>query len=405
MRRAAPHIRGGHLMNLEPLRRRWAANLVGGLCIALLAACATVEPTRSGDARVLLHDEWFSPSREDTRPERVFALSDSMRGYADNELRELIAHRDPRRVLVEALHNRGQLRLAYDAERTGNAAETFDSRSGNCLSLVLMTGAFARHLGLPITFRAVMLDPQYTRAGGLTLENGHVNIMMAHMGERPIWGAHDLVVDFLPTRELTGHSAVPLTEQTVIAMYMNNRAAETLADGRNDDAYAWARAALMQDPAHASAVNTLAVIYMRRGQQAAAEEALRYALAREPENTAALSNLVLVLRNTGRTAEADQVAAQLKALQPYPPFHFLEAGRQALQAGRAAEARDLFERELRRQPFQHEVHFWLAQAYAQMGNSIKATEHLQQAKDYSTTMSSQKLYSAKLDRLRALQLQ
>lgn len=392
-------------MNFEPLRRRLAAALIGGLFVALFAGCAQVPQASGRDVRALLHDEWFAPSKEDTSPDRVFALSDAMRAYADNELRALIAHRDPRRVLIEALHNRGQLRLAYDAERTGNAAETFDSRSGNCLSLVLMTGAFARHLGLPVTFRAVQLDPQYTRAGGLTLENGHVNIMMGHMGERPIWGAHDLVVDFLPTRELVGHSAVPLPEPTVIAMYMNNRAAETLADGRTDDAYAWARAALLQDPSHASAVNTLAVIYMRRGQQAAAEQALRFALAGEPENTAVLSNLVLVLRNTERAAEADAVAAQLKALQPYPPFHFLESGRRALANGRATEARDLFERELRRQPFQHEVHFWLAQAYAQLGNTRKAAEHLQQAKDYSTTMSSQKLYSAKLDKLRALQLQ
>lgn len=391
-------------MNLKPLRRHLAAALFGSLCATLLAGCAT-PPVPGGDARVLLHDEWFAPSREDTDANRVLALSDSMRAYADNELRPLIAHRDPRRVLIEALHDRGQLRLAYDAERTGNAAETFDSRAGNCLSLVLMTGAIARHLGLPVTFRSVQLDPQYTRAGGLTLENGHVNILMAHMGERPIWGAHDLVVDFLPTRELTGQSATVLPESTVVAMYMNNRAAETLADGRVDDSYAWARAALMQDPQHASAVNTLAVVYMRRQQFGAAEEALRYALTRDAENTAVLSNLVQVLRATGRQADADVVAARLKALQPYPPFHFLEAGRRALEAGNAAEARDLFERELRRQPFQHEVHFWSAQAWAQLGNGAKAAEHLRQAMDYSTTMSSQKLYSAKLDRLRALHLQ
>jgi Tfp pilus assembly protein PilF len=388
-------------MNLQPLSRR----LVAAFATVLLAAGCAHAPPPAPNVSGLLHDEWFAPSRENTDPGRVLALSDAMRSYADNELRALIAHRDPRRVLVKALHDSGQLRLAYDAERTGNAAETYESRAGNCLSLVLMTGAFARHLGLPVTFRAVQLDPQYTRAGGLTLENGHVNILMGHMGERPIWGASDLIVDFLPTRELTGHSAVVLKEDTVIAMYMNNRAAETLAEGRIDDAYAWARAALLQDAGHAAAVNTLAVVYMRRNRLAAAEETLRFALAREPENTAALSNLVLVLRGTGRQADADLVAAQLKALQPYLPFHFFEAGRHALDAGKAAEARELFERELRRQPFQHEVHFWLAQAWLQLGNGTRAADHLSQAKDYSTTIASQKLYSAKLDRLRALRLQ
>jgi len=391
-------------MNLQPLRRRLATALIGGLLAATVSGCAHVQPS-GPDARTLLHDEWFGPSTEDTSPERVLALSDDMRAYADKELRAQFGHRDPRRVLVEALRDRGQLHLAYDAAHTGNAAETFASRSGNCLALVLMTGAFARHLELPVTFRAVQLDPQYTRAGGLTLESGHVNIVLGHIGEKPTWGSDSLVVDFVPAAELSGHSFVPLQENTVISMYMNNRAAETLADGHVDDSYAWARAALMQDPGHASAVNTLAVIYMRRGQPEAAEQTLRYALTREPENTASLSNLVLVLRGTGRLAEAEVVSAQLKALQPHPPFYFLEAGRRALAEGHAAEARDLFDRELRRQPYQHEVHFWSAQAWLQLGNGTKAAEHLRQAMDYSTTMASQRLYSAKLDRLRALHLQ
>ena len=51
------------------------------------------------------------------------------------------------------------------------------------------------------------------------------------------------------------------------------------------------------------------------------------------------------------------------------------------------------------------MHFWLAQAWLQLGNGSRAADHLSQAKDYSTTIASQKLYSAKLDRLRALRLQ
>jgi Tfp pilus assembly protein PilF len=392
-------------MNLMLPRRRWATALSAMLCTVLLAGCSHLDVSQR-DARALLRDDWFGPSQEDTDPAKVLALSDAMRQYADQELRSRVpSYSDPRRVLVEALHRRGQLRLAYDAAHTGNAAETFEARSGNCMSLVLMTAAFARHLDLPVAFRSVQVDPQYTRAGGLTLESGHVNLVMLPIGERPLFGVRELIIDFLPSRELAGYVAVDLDERAVVAMYMNNRAAEALAAGRTDASYAWARAALMYDPSHASAVNTLAVIYMRRGEYGAAENALRFALQHDRDNTAALSNLVLALRSTGRAAEAQVVQARLKVLQPHPPFYFLEAGVAALQAGQAAEARDLFERELRRQPFQHEVHFWSAQAWAQLGNGQKAVEHLRHAMDYSTTIASQKLYAGKLDRLRALRLQ
>jgi tetratricopeptide (TPR) repeat protein len=384
-----------------PADRSLAVWLLFGL-LAWLGGCSTVVPGPSATA--LLHDELFAPSQEDVAPERVLALSDAMRDYANRELR-VSGHRDPRRALIEALQQQGNLHLAYDATRTGNAAETYAARSGNCLALVLMTGAFARHLGLDVTYRNVGLDPQYTRAGGLTLENGHVNLLMAHRGQRPIWGANDLIVDFLPDSVLSAQRAEVLEERTVLAMYMNNRAAETLTEGRLDDAYAWARAAALQDPAFGAAANTLAVVYMRRGALPAAEAALRHALARDADNTAALSNLVSVLRLRGRQDEAATVAAHLARVQPYPPFHYFELGRRALEDGKVAEARQLFARELRRQPYQHEVHFWAAQASWRLGDMNDAAEHLRQAADYSTTLASQKLYAGKLDYLRALRLQ
>ncbi len=369
----------------------------------LLQACAQIKPVHTPES--LLRDELFAPSAENVDATRIFAMTDAMRHYADGELVDAIGHRDPRRALVEALQHRRGLRLDYDATRTGNAAETFEARAGNCLSLVIMTGAFARHLGLPVTYRQVSVDPQYARAGGLTLEVGHVNILMTQLGLHTPFHSTDLIVDFEPTPEGFRQGATALDERTVVAMYMNNRAAETLAEGRTDDAYAWVRAAMRQAPAYAAAVNTLAVVYMRRKADDAAEAALRYVLALEPDNKAAMSNLVTVLQRAGRTQEAETVAAALKRLQPLPPFHFYEAGRRALDAGQLAEARELFARELRRQPYQHEVHFWAAQAAWRLGDRDQAVDHLRQARDFSPTVANQKLYGAKLDRLRELSLQ
>ena len=65
----------------------------------------------------------------------------------------------------------------------------------------------------------------------------------------------------------------------------------------------------------------------------------------------------------------------------------------------------LLQRELERQPHQPEVHFWTAQAYVTIGDKTRATEHLRQAVENSGTRDSQQVYSAKLNHLRALQMQ
>jgi hypothetical protein len=46
-------------------------------------------------------------------------------------------------------------------------------------------------------------------------------------------------------------------------MYLNNRAAERYTLGLIDDAYWWARAAIIQDPRFLSSYNTLGIIYQR----------------------------------------------------------------------------------------------------------------------------------------------
>jgi len=41
--------------------------------------------------------------------------------------------------------------LEYESRVTRNASETYAARMGNCLSLVIMTAAFARKVGMRIS--------------------------------------------------------------------------------------------------------------------------------------------------------------------------------------------------------------------------------------------------------------
>jgi Flp pilus assembly protein TadD len=336
-------------------------------------------------------------------------MSDDMRRYLEAEIVERARTRGRQVALVEALYTKSQLKLEYDATMTRTASEAFASRSGNCLSLVLMTAAFAKALDLSVSFQKAVIEDAVDRDGDIYLSIGHVNVTLArrktdelgygyNAGKRKV-EVDRLTIDFLPPDDLRSMRTRTIDEPTIVAMFLNNRAVEALARGRVDDAYWWAREAIVQAPDHVSAYNTLGVVYARHGDGDEAERTLRYVVERDPGNTLAMSNLVSVLAETGRLDESRRLAATLARIDPEPPFSHYIRGREAMRAGDYRTAKEAFAKEVARAPEYHEFQFWLAAAQASLGEIDDARAHMALAVKQSTSRREHDLYAAKLDRL------
>jgi len=376
--------------------KHWAVLLAA----TLLVACATTPAPPSPDQ--LFNDAWFAAPAARVSSADVFAVSPEMRRYLDTEIAAELVKKGRQQGLFDALYSRSQLRLEYESDMTRNAAEAFAARSGNCLSLVIMTAAFAKELGLTVRYRQAYADETWSRAGDLYLSVGHVNLTLGNANrgiKSSLYDVDLLTIDFLPPAEVRGLHTRVIDEKAIVAMYMNNRAVESMALRRLDDAYWWARAAIAQDPASPSAYNTLGAIYQRHGDLAQAAQVLSYALERDPKNTRAMSNLVTVLTALGRVAEATELARKLERLDPDPPFSFFDRGLAAMQKGDYRAAKEMFAREVRRAPYYHEFHFWLAAACVGLGEFDQAREEMTIALESSTKRSDRDLYAAKLDRI------
>jgi tetratricopeptide (TPR) repeat protein len=315
----------------------------------VLGGCASTAALRADVPTALFDDALFGPPTEPIDRARIFAVNEEMRRYAQAEVTPLIRKLGAQRALTETLYGAGRLKLEYDSEVTRTAAEAFDARAGNCLSLVIMTAAFARELGLAVRYQSAYLEETWSRRGSLLLKSGHVNITLGErIGESGLRMAPTLLtVDFFPPDELRELKTVEISESVIVAMFMNNRAVEALAQDRLDDAYAWAREAVRADASFIAAQNTLGVVYLRRGALAQAGAAFEHVLKADPSEPSALANFAQV-------------------------------------ASRAAEA-----------------HFRLGVAYYQRGDVERAKHELSQAADSSATRRERDLYSAKLDWLRA----
>lgn len=377
-------------MDLSPLRRLCAALAI----TCALGGCAVIGPPPAVEA--VLAGSRFAPLPL-PREETLFELSPAMRQFLAERLRASLRKHGPQLGLFHALSEGGHLHIDYDASHTRTAAETFEARAGNCMSLVLMSAALARELGLGVSFQLVEVPEIWTLSERLVMLNGHVNLSLsaAPLGQVSTeMGRY--TVDFQPVDEARLSRVQPLAEATVVAMFFNNRAVELMEQGQLDAAFAHLRAALRSDPRHLNSLNTLGVLYRRAGDAERAERSLRLLLAHQPDNRHAVANLAGLWRELGREAQA----AALERDQPPPPFADFSEGLRLVAAGDWGAAVRAFERQLRRTPDFHGLHFQLARAHLQLGQSRQARHHLELAEELAPTSALRSRYQAKARALR-----
>ena len=378
------------------------ANTVRCVCVAMLAllfACAPVPVVQAPSESQLFNDKLFKARRDDFQPQSVFAITPAMRNYINKEFLADKQTHNATQTLFSALYDKAQLKLEYDSSYTRNAIEAFEAKSGNCLSLVLMTAAFAKELGLMVRYQTVYTPENISRDEHTIYYSSHLNIVLGKAGVYDSVNGSAMVIDFLTPKDAGKQRATVVKEQTVLSMYMNNRAVEELQLKRLDSAYWWAKQAIINAPAFVPAYNTLAIVYERHGNLPEAERVLRHALALDATNHAVLSNLSQVTLALGNREEAAHLQRLLRQVSPTPPFHYFDFGMAAIKVKDYRSARDYFTQEIRRAELNSEFHYWLAIAHIGLNEVSSARKHLIIAKENALTAKEQALYSAKLSDL------
>ena len=353
------------------LRKTMVRRCAPVLVCCMLASCAEA-PTRILSGSALLADQAFSPPTERISADDIFTVSSEMRAFLATRLAESGKTSGAQQPLIEALFTDRQVQLDYDAQFTRNAAQAFEAHAGNCLSLAILTGAMAKALGLEVRYQSVKIGEHWERDGDLLELVRHVNVSVGppiavrrSPGFRPDWWT----VDFLPQEELKGQTAEFVSEATIAAMFMNNRAAEALAANRVDEAYWWTRGAIDADPSFFGSYNTLGVVYLRKDLLDRADIALRYALSLQPDSPQAWSNLAIVLRRAGRSEAAASIERSHPRSKSAMWLSAVNEGIRANASGDYARARDEFEQALRIDGDNAEVHYRLAAVYLSLGTS------------------------------------
>jgi len=359
----------------------FARALLFGAVLFGLIGCTTPPPAPPA-AQLPWHDEVFgydAASVEATR-NSLFALGPDLERRLKEHAVQGLSSRQQLNYLLDLLYGAKRERFQYAAGHTTGAAETWNRRSGDCLSLAILTYAAARELRISALMQEVDVPVLYDRRGDLDFVNRHVNVRFARP-QRILdqgWAEpQDVVVDFEPeyTSRKIGRT---LDEAGILARYYNNVATEYLAQGRKGPAYTFFKAAILADPAYAASYINLAVLYRGAAIDRDAELLLRHAvdLSDRTEVILPLNALHSLMVAQGRDAEAQNYAQMLKAARDNDPYYWIGLGLQQLKVRDYSAAVDSFERAQNMVNGFPELHQYLAVAYWRAGKLRSANEQL-----------------------------
>lgn len=409
MRRVTSNCR--KYLKTAPNLKAFAALI--SLCV--VAACAGAEPLSFVSPAEHRQLPTEIPAFAGERPE-IIAADDIYRLSASQEKAFLDYFRDPanRRTppalrLYEYLEETAH---AFEySEHTRTAEQVHRLTGGNCLSLANLTTALARLAGIDVGYQLVNDLPVFEKQEQTILRGVHVRSILFYAAARETraraaadnslgWLRRSgLVVDYFPTGR--GRYLRRISEAEFTAMYYRNMAVEALIQNDYARAYWFTMVSLDHAPDHADAINTLAILYRRSGDDQTTAEIYEYGISLGQVAPTLLRNYRTMLTSQNRLDDAREITNLLAALRDTDPFDWWFMGEDAYEEKNYSDALAYYKKSVEIAPYLHEAYFGMARSYYQLGQTDSARKAMRQAVENAGKARFRTLYEAKFAALSA----
>lgn len=285
---------------------------------------------------------------------------------------------------------------------TYTASESLDFKAGNCVSLAIVTTAYAKVAGIQISYQEAHSLPVYGRDQGVETISSHVvtKLYDPNFVREPnvIYAiAPHVVIDYFPTSNSWRGTSV--SEDEFNSFYYRNVASDLLIEGRIDEAGWWAYRAYQLAPKSVETINLLGVIHRRKGNADLAEQIYKHGLEALPDDLELNINLRFLLKTQGRFDEVEQIEQKIAKLEDPSPFHWYDLGLDYYEQGRYRQAVLAFDKMIERAPYLHFGYAGKGRALYQLGRKKAARDNLALALQHTHEDKTEALYQAKMSAL------
>ena len=285
---------------------------------------------------------------------------------------------------------------------TLTASEALEQKTGNCLTLAIVTKALADLVGLETAFQRVNSAPVYARYADVMTLSSHVRtyVYEPNVVENPeliVVRRASVIIDYFPTSsDVSGYM---VAQQDFIAMYYQNLAAEALITKQYDYAYSLLKQGIVLNHSNPDTLNTLAVLFTKLAEHTQAETLYLYMLDNDYATANVIANYSSLLQTQGRIKEAKIYAQRIDKIEDDNPYRWIDMADKAFNTGDYALAERYYKKANQLAPYVHESQFGLAKAYYQLGKFNSAKAALNHAIEISYRADNKQLYQAKLQTL------
>jgi len=306
----------------------------------------------------------------------LLAVDTAMRQYMARHIDPDLGGWDLVSRLQELLFSPEYLNIQYDNNANLTAAEVFVQRRANCLSLVNLYIAMARHNGLQAQYQTAQVRPQWDRRGELLVLSEHINALGS------LGGSSQYIVDFTPDVQLQQQTAEIVTDQQALALYFNNIAVDHLVNQHIDEALQWFRYALETDPDLAIAWNNMGSTWNTAGDDELAEYSYMKAAWLDRNYPTAVNNLARFYSVRGNKAEAERYRRAVQRYNNRNPYYHYMLGNIAYNEQDFERAQEHYQQAIQRNRLEPDFYLALGLAYRELGQE----EQFEEARDLAVAL-------------------
>jgi Flp pilus assembly protein TadD len=350
------------------------------------------------------HSSSISQEQSEAKQES-FVVPDIEQLAINQEIRDLldsrIRHSGNRLTRVKKLHqllfSENGLAIQYSSSATKTAQETFDTKSGDCLSLASLFLAAVRYIGFKANFQYVTVPRDWEQNQEFTSIPGHVNVVTY------LWLGRKVEIDFLYTSEDKEFKSKVISDQRALAEYYNNIGVDTLNSGKKTLALAYQKKAVNTYPEVDFIWSNLGVLYKLNDKPQLAEEAYLKALELNRHNPSTILNIYLFYVQQGNQEMAKKYAREAELHARNNPYYLAEIALRNYQLNNLDVAVGYYEKAIKLKSNEDSFHQGLALTYFKKGEFNLAEKSMRLGQQILTKKHDIDRYQAKIDALMGYQ--
>lgn len=344
----------------------------------------------------------------------IMGISDELKTMLDDHITPIRDKERRAKKLHELLFNESGLGygIQYNANATRTAQETFDKRSGNCVSLANLFVASARYVGLKASYQAADVPEDWEEKQGFYVVPGHINVVVdlprdslfiSRNRLRDIPSQKRMVVEFVGVYAGKNLKTRKIPDDRAHAEYYNNQAMLRFTEGDIEQSLAYLEKATDTYSKSDFIWSNYGVVLKHSGNIDAAEKAYLKALKLNARNLSAISNIYVLYDETKQREKALKFSKKAAKYARKNPYYLAKLASHDAKLGNYEPAIALLHKAIRKKPTEPKFHHQIAVAYLKQKNYQKVEKHLLEAEKLSNSDEDMLKYQRKITAFKHLQ--